>query len=350
MKPLVLTLLIAGSASALAGCMAPRQGTHGLPEADTLRRHLYAGVGIGRSRLEPDASEVPAYTVNDRDATGGQITLGIDINKYVSAELHSADLGSAGFDPSGRINYHTYGVTALLYAGGNRSSFRRQGLTGYGRVGYGYLENTPVGNVPFVKDHATHVLFGAGVEYMTRIGLGIRAEGIAYDEDAHYAQLGLIYRTGRRPQRQPVQTVETETPTPAPVPAPAVVAASPAPQPVHNACAGTVQGTDRITFHTDSAALTADARQLLDGVADDLAQCSTRSLAISAHTDSVGSESYNQALSERRAASILDYLESRGIDADRMSARGFGETQPVDTNSTKEGRQRNRRVELTTTP
>ena len=67
---------------------------------------------------------------------------------------------------------------------------------------------------------------------------------------------------------------------------------------------------------------------------------------VSAHTDSVGSESYNQGLSERRAQSVVDYLSARGLDRYRLNPTAFGESSPIDTNETAEGRARNRRVEL----
>jgi len=69
-------------------------------------------------------------------------------------------------------------------------------------------------------------------------------------------------------------------------------------------------------------------------------------LSISGHTDSVGSASSNQRLSERRAKSCYDYLTTKGISARQMSYAGYGETQPVADNKTKEGRQANRRVEF----
>jgi len=207
------------------------------------------------------------------------------------------------------------------------------------------LENTPVGDVPFVKDNAAHLLFGAGVEYMTKIGLGIRAEGIAFEEDAQFAQLGVIYRTGRRQQRKAVQIVE-EAPAPVIAPEPIEVAAA-EPEP-YNACDAFEGVLEGVNFHNDSAQLTDAATQILDGVAETLAQCESVPVSISAHTDSVGSERYNQDLSSRRADSVLGYLGSRGIEASRIDAQAFGETQPIDTNDTAEGRSRNRRVELIT--
>ncbi|MGJ8669598.1 MAG: OmpA family protein, partial [Oceanococcus sp.] len=67
---------------------------------------------------------------------------------------------------------------------------------------------------------------------------------------------------------------------------------------------------------------------------------------VAGHTDSVGSDAYNQQLSQKRSESVRQYLTDKGISADRMSAVGYGESEPVDTNDTKEGRERNRRTEL----
>ena len=67
---------------------------------------------------------------------------------------------------------------------------------------------------------------------------------------------------------------------------------------------------------------------------------------IAGHTDSVGKDEDNQLLSERRAKAAMDYVVSKGIAADRLESVGFGEKEPIATNDTKEGRQRNRRVEV----
>ena len=71
-----------------------------------------------------------------------------------------------------------------------------------------------------------------------------------------------------------------------------------------------------------------------------------RKIRIEAHTDSTASEVYNEGLSDRRADSVLRYLEAKGIDRERMTPKGFGETQPVGDNRTREGRAQNRRVEI----
>jgi outer membrane protein OmpA-like peptidoglycan-associated protein len=68
---------------------------------------------------------------------------------------------------------------------------------------------------------------------------------------------------------------------------------------------------------------------------------------IGGHTDSNGSDQYNANLSQGRSESVVDYLITQGIDASRLSARGYGESKPIDTNDTKEGQANNRRVEFT---
>ena len=64
------------------------------------------------------------------------------------------------------------------------------------------------------------------------------------------------------------------------------------------------------------------------------------------HTDSIGTDKYNQGLSERRAASVLNYLTKTGVASNRITTKGFGESKPIADNKTKEGRAKNRRVEI----
>lgn len=101
-----------------------------------------------------------------------------------------------------------------------------------------------------------------------------------------------------------------------------------------------------VTFEFDEARLTANAQVILNGVADTLLGAQDIKVEIGGHTDSLGSESYNQQLSERRAKSVLDYLARRGVDAGRMSSRGYGESDPIESNESASGRELNRRVEL----
>ncbi|MCR9276470.1 MAG: OmpA family protein [Pseudomonadaceae bacterium] len=100
-----------------------------------------------------------------------------------------------------------------------------------------------------------------------------------------------------------------------------------------------------LEFDTDSAQLRNSHYAEIQTVVSFMKQFSNTTAVIEGHTDSRGAESYNQALSERRAASVRNYLVNEGdIASDRLTSRGYGESQPADTNDTAEGRQRNRRV------
>lgn len=101
-----------------------------------------------------------------------------------------------------------------------------------------------------------------------------------------------------------------------------------------------------VTFEFDSARLTPNAKVILDEVADALLSVSQVDIELGGHTDSQGPQSYNQALSQRRAESVKIYLASRGVAEDSMTTKGYGESQPIADNSTLDGRALNRRVEL----
>ncbi len=101
-----------------------------------------------------------------------------------------------------------------------------------------------------------------------------------------------------------------------------------------------------ILFAFNSSDLSDQARQNLVNLANSLKEYPNTEILIAGHTDSVGSETYNQELSERRANSAAAYLLDAGVGADRMSIIGHGETQPVASNDTDLGRQQNRRVEV----
>ncbi len=98
--------------------------------------------------------------------------------------------------------------------------------------------------------------------------------------------------------------------------------------------------TDNFDF--DSANLKPKMKQALDGIASKIKGASLSTVVVTGHTDSIGSEAYNQDLSERRAKSAARYLRSKGVTG--ISTRGAGETQPVASNATDAGRAKNRRV------
>lgn len=101
-----------------------------------------------------------------------------------------------------------------------------------------------------------------------------------------------------------------------------------------------------VLFAFDSAKLTPAAETTLDGVVEKLRGADVLAIRVDGHTDSVGSDAYNQGLSERRAASVVDYLISQGVPAEKLTSQGLGESKPIEDNGTDDGRAQNRRVEI----
>jgi OmpA-OmpF porin, OOP family len=134
---------------------------------------------------------------------------------------------------------------------------------------------------------------------------------------------------------------------PAPAPAPAM---KPAPAPAPKAAPKPVK--EKVTmaaetnFDFDKATLKPEGKSKLDDLVGKLKAVNLEVVIAIGHTDSIGSKAYNQKLSLRRASAVKAYLVSKGIEANRIYTEGKGETQPVADNKTKEGRAKNRRVEI----
>jgi outer membrane protein OmpA-like peptidoglycan-associated protein len=109
---------------------------------------------------------------------------------------------------------------------------------------------------------------------------------------------------------------------------------------------GVVINLPDVLFAFDSYELTSEAYSTVREIVNSAQATPTRRLAVEGHTDSVGNESYNLALSQRRADAVSKALKAKGVVASRLSTRGFGEAKPLAPNTTAVGRQRNRRVEV----
>ena len=101
-----------------------------------------------------------------------------------------------------------------------------------------------------------------------------------------------------------------------------------------------------INFNTGKSSITSDSEEALKAILAILKEYPNAKFTVEGHTDSVGRASYNKKLSDERAASVMEYLTSNGVDASRLESKGFGEEQPTADNSTAEGRAKNRRVEI----
>ncbi len=140
-----------------------------------------------------------------------------------------------------------------------------------------------------------------------------------------------------------------EAPPPPPPPPPLAAAPPlfipppPPPAPKPGTKIATLRGPN---FDFNRTEIRPDGRALLDDAVRTMRENPNLRVSVEGHTDWIGSETYNQQLSEKRARAARDYLTSRGIEGSRIETRGFGESSPVERNDTEDGRAQNRRVEV----
>ncbi|MBX2836568.1 MAG: OmpA family protein [Gammaproteobacteria bacterium] len=369
MMRIVSPFAMAMAATALSGCGILNIGSSVSGGSDHDGR-FYVGIGGLASKLEPDTDE-SNLEVDETASSGGSVAIGYDISNRFSLEGHLASLGEATLSNDEPVGYTVGGVSAIGYfLNDSEDRGRREGFSVFGRLGVGFMDNEVDDSVPWERVNNAHLMFGGGVEYGLANGLGVRAEVVSHDADAQYAQLGLVYRFGDVSSGAPaVSTAAT---------AAAEEAEAKAAEPVEpitrepldsdgdsvanavDQCPGTPVGMpvddtgceifggaiEGVNFSSGSDALTASAEEVLQGVANVLTQYPNVRVSIEAHTDNQGAADSNLQLSKRRAIAVARYLVNRGIAGGRLQPRAHGESKPIASNATAEGRAQNRRVEF----
>jgi len=333
-------------------------------------------VNFGAFYLEADKSRG-----TDGTSIGYQAGVGhrLNTNLWVEGQFFGDTIETGKF---GTDNYQTGGGVDFHFAFGQRSEF-----TPFLIIGGGGVYNDIAGT----KDDELTPYLNVGLGFTKSIfgfdNLRLRGEVRAVYDDFQEGQtdfragLGLEMGLGSAPVKEPevvVREVPVEKIVIQEVPVERIVikeVPAPAPEVVpvsvdddgdgvvneRDKCPNTLKGarvdgngcvveqtlTIRdITFENNSARLTANAQRLMENVVAFLRSDSTARISISGHTDSVASDAYNMKLSRSRANEVRDYLVGYGIDASRLEAAGYGESRPVATNATAEGRELNRRVEF----
>ena len=346
----------------------------GLARASTEPVTLYAGGGLGLSWLDPGTGE-SAYDLADDTDSGWQLLAGWRLLDSVSLEAFYADLGAAQLEHRVTntpvdLDYVAYGGLLNWYpgqttwaGGGKRNWFLQAGMSS--------LSNDS--DAPVDKERGAQVTLGAGLDFhlskpkrwVARFSLQ------SHNVDAAFLSINLIRafpgkRPPAEPEPQPQPMAEPAPPAPVAEPAP-----QPAPQPVSDQdgdgvaddadlCPGTPTGVvvnasgcsplditlEGLTFSSGSAAIDPSSHEVLDRVVAALQQFPSARVEIAAHTDSIGSEAFNQALSEQRANEVRVYLIEQGVAPERLTSRGYGESRPKADNDSASGRAANRRVEV----
>lgn len=330
---------------------------------------------FGNDTVGQDSSSRGSLATRNDDSVGATLAIGKPINSWLNLELYGFYFNpdqSLNNNNAGDADVYGFGLDALFFPA--RDTLPVYGILGasWGKEdpGYGSINGNSVG------DDADSDFLDAGVGYMYTLndyGMKVRAEyryryttvdsadvlGAGYEDaryNNHILSLGLQIPLGAPPQ------------APAPVPAPAPTGPMDSDGDgvidANDQCPGTPRGTEvdargcpiekqapivlkGVTFEFDSSKLTSQAENRLDNVVDALGASDSVDFRIDGYTDSVGSDSYNQSLSQRRVDSVKSYLTQHGISTTRITGTtGHGETNPVATNETAAGRAQNRRVEL----
>lgn len=209
---------------------------------------------------------------------------------------------------------------------------------------------------------AASALIAVSASAHTITDIKAKAPHSAYVQDARGIivrdPFGLCWRTGYYTPADAVAGCDAPLAPPTPPAPPAPPKAEPAPvappppPPAPVAPVAPVPTSEKVTFAADAffdfdkAILKPEAKVKLDDMAAKLKGVNLEVIVAVGHTDSVGTDEYNQKLSIRRADAVKAYIVSRGIDAKRVFSQGKGEKQPVADNKTSEGRAKNRRVEI----
>jgi OOP family OmpA-OmpF porin len=325
----------------------------------------YIGASFGESRAflnnEPwlnslrNTGTVNAFSY-DRKGLGGKLIAGKQLNRNLAVELAYFDLGKFDYNAAtsngGTLGRHTGVRGGSLDLIGILPISQRFSI--YGRVGgtYAMVRDDFTGNrLPGGQEgrrKSGNAKAGIGLEYKLTEALALRGEVERYRikdsfqnrGDVNFATVSLIYKMGR-PVAAPVVYV---APVAEPMPAPRVVEAAPAPAPKPVAVSEKVSFSAESLFDFDKSVVKPDGKAALDALVGNLQGMNTEAIVTVGHTDSIGTDAYNQKLSLRRAEAVKAYLVSKGVEASRIYVEGKGESQPVADNKTAAGRAKNRRV------
>lgn len=323
-------------------------------------KYYYWGLGVGQSQSQLDDRQTtnsllrsftsPGSFTSERQDTAYKLFGGYQFNRNIGVELGYFNLGKFTYGtsmPRGILNgrYENEGVNldlvgtmplsekwSALARIGVQYSNTRDGFSGPGLSAAASNDNS---------QRDTNGKVGLGLQYELTPSVFVRAEaerfrikdGIGSNGDVNYYSMSLVFPIGRRaatPVAVPAAYMAPPPPAPpAPVMAPPPPP-SPPPAPAPVAMPRKVQFSADSLFAFDKAAIRPDGKTALDTFARDLQSASYSMISVEGNTDRIGSDAYNQKLSQQRADAVKAYLTtSAGIDARKITSMGRGKTNPV---------------------
>lgn len=294
----------------------------------------------------------------DDDAWAGSAFAGYQFNNWLSYELGYNYLGNthgqAHYNGSAQDTTETQNVEMSLkadwYLTNDFNLFAKAGGA------FNRVESETAGVER--SDYDTSLMLGAGMEYSITDNFRFRTEYQWFDnagtssvgeiDDIQYVSMGFLYKFSQSNQNAELQAsidqLEAQQAQSQADLEAAQARADAAEQALANAQPQTVYNSN--SFETNSTEMSEAAKQQTVDTLESLKADPELNARIVGHTDATGSASYNEKLSKKRADAVAAYLEEQGIDASRITTQGMGESTPVATNETEEGRAQNRRVEV----
>jgi outer membrane protein OmpA-like peptidoglycan-associated protein len=357
MKLIKLTLLIS---------LAPFSLNSKAAEPQNWQESWYIGGAIGKSTLTPDGGD--HWQVTDDQSLSKKLYTGINITQEAGLEAFWADLGDSHLSSAsqtGRVNYKAIGITGVY-----KPRVHIAGVRPLAKLGIAKFTTEDKGDLNSKQLNDVSVFMGLGAEYALADNINLRAEYERYDKDIQHYNIGLNWRPLQQNRSRIIEKVVPQPPKPNPAflytpPQPVIYrppprpVAIPLPEPVITPVIAAVIKRPQIriihstlsggsNFNTGSSQLTLTGQNRLNKLAYDIqkSDMKIKSLHIKGHTDDVGNEQANLALSLARAKSVANYLQNLGMNRHLMRLDGKGETRPLAPNNTAEGRAKNRRVEI----
>ena len=339
----------------------------------------FIGADLGLSWIDPDDSNTD-FNVTDDTSQGLKIEVGYDLNKYIATEGFYLFPGSAeiahvnrAIGKLGKLKYHTFGL-GVDY----RPIWHNKKVLPHLKAGLSTSRNSVTDDrIDYERVSAVSLYYGAGVSWRFRHDMAAHAEIVTYDRDEMFLSVGVRkYFGGKAKNVEKIAPMDSDndgvsdTRDQCENTYPGAVVNSvgcemdddkdsiinrldlcpnskPGVKVDNDGCEiNEITILRGINFETNSAKIKPDSKHILDGVADILLRYTTLKVEIAGHSDNRGDLEFNLHLSQSRAESVREYLIAKGAIAENLTARGYGETEPLVYEDSDDAWMENRRVEL----